>query len=103
MEEFDGVRYVVHRSRDRMGLEPEWDNGNRREEALNRNIRELPEEKMGTIDGEIWSIMYHPIQATEETFIADCTIIYLKEGAGKSYDLCVYIDILTGECVEIRE
>lgn len=112
VEEPEGVGYVVHRSEDGKSFEIEWGEGNDKEETVNRRIRELLEEAMGTIDlmgGKFGNVSYEPKEAGRESFTADCTIYYAipwREGQDeecymKNFRIC--INVITGECEGIYD
>lgn len=112
VDEPEGVGYVVYRSKDAKSFEMKWGESNDKEEMINRRIRELLEEAMGTIDlqgGKLGNVGYEPKEAEEEKFVADCTIYYSvpwREGQDEERflkDFRICIDTVTGECEGIYD
>lgn len=112
-EEADGVDYIVHRAKDRMSFELEWEEENGRRGSINRNIRALLEEKMETValqkgeDRERMTVYYHPIEATREQFVVDCMIFFNNPNNTSAMNNTPYfrvsINLITGECREIDD
>lgn len=107
-EEGDGVDYIVHRAKDKRSFELKWEEGNGREESINRNIRALLEKKIETValqngeDGELMTVRWHPIEVTREQFVVDCMIFFNNPRNTPAMDhipaFRVSINLVTGEC-----
>lgn len=107
-EEGDGVDYIVHWAKDRRSFELKWEEGNGREESINRNIRALLEKKIETValqngeDGELMTVRWHPIEVTREQFVVDCVIFFNNPRNTPAMDhipaFRVSINLVTGEC-----
>ena len=105
-EESDGVDYIIHRAKDKMSIELEWDEENGQNETINHNIRMLLEEESGKIDfqgREINTIGYRPIEATKVKLVVDCFIYPKNQWEPGPPCVRISIDLVTGECRKIDD